>query len=115
MKELEKLTIAPKDEETNKLLLARAESLYAQLNGEAKKTLELMTKQFVGILQKGSKTKAIKAAKGLMRYMDMLEQEYLEHLDMQEDLEEFEKWFDELEEAEEDDTVDDWGKLYYTS
>ena len=26
-----------------------------------------------------------------MRYMDMLEQEYLEHLDMQEDLEEFEK------------------------
>lgn len=115
MKELEKLTIAPKDEETNKLLLARAESLYAQLNGEAKKTLELMTKQFVGILQKGSKTKAIKAAKGLMRYMDMLEQEYLEHLDMQEDLDEFEKWFDELEEAEEDDTVDDWGKLYYTS
>jgi len=113
MKELEKLKISPKDEEENKLLLARAESLYAQLTGDAKETLQTLIYRFNKLLVSGTKGKILKAAKGLKQYMDTMELIYLNKQDIDSDLDGFEEWFDQLEEEEDDGFVEDWGKLYH--
>ena len=115
MKELEKLKIAPKEDEENLLLLTRAEGLYAQLTGDAKETLEEQIKAFNTILSRGSMVKIKKAAKGLRAYLDLLEMTYLAKTDMRDELDEFEKWFDELEQSDDEEEIEDWGKLYYTS
>ncbi len=118
MKQLEKLAIAPKEDEENKLLLERAEALYSQLTGAVKMELFEKIKIFNHILSAGSKIKVKKAAKGLLGYVDMLEKQYLDQANLEDDLDEFEKWFTELEEADELDELedlDDWGKIHYTS
>lgn len=115
MQQLEKLKTAPKDEEANRLLLERAESLFAQLSGGPKQTLYERIVQFNNLLALGSKTKIAKAAKALMGYMDVLESMYLDKAQVEEDLDEFAAWFEQLEASGEDEEIDDWGNLYYTN
>lgn len=107
---LAEMKIAPQEEEANKLLISRAEALYAQLTGEPKDILEAYIKQFIELLDKGSLVVIKKAAKGLMNYMDTMEAIYLNKAEIEDNLDEFEEWFNHLDNAEEDE--DDWGKLY---
>lgn len=115
MKDLEKLKLAPQEEESNKLILSRAEALYAQLTGLPKMILEEQLKRFNLILTNGSKSKIMKASKGLMALMDQLEMLYLQKAEVEDNVDDFEAWFSRLEESEDDEEVEDWGKIYYTS
>lgn len=115
LSKMEHLRIAPKEEEENRLILERSETLYVQLTGNAKKMLEERIKAFHWILETGTTMKRKKAARGLMDFMDMLEQKYYTKIEIDDKMAEFEKWFDTLENSEEDEEIEDWGKLYYTS
>lgn len=77
--------------------------------------LEEQLKRFNLILTNGSKIKIMKASKGLMALMDQLEMLYLQKAEVEDNVDEFEAWFSKLEKAEDDEEVEDWGKIYYTS
>lgn len=113
--DLEKLVIAPKEDQNNQVILARAEGLYAQLNGEAKLTLADHIKVFSKMLESGSKTKIAKASKALMAYMDLCEQLYLQKQELTTDLDDFQAWFASLDSAADDDELDDWGGISFLS
>lgn len=115
MQALEKLVIAPKDDQNNQVILARAEGLYAQLNGQPKQTLANHIKTFTRMLEAGSKAKVLKAAKALMAYMDLCEQQYLQKQDVAEDLDAFQMWFAALDSAGDEDEMDDWMGLGHLS
>lgn len=115
MAELEKLVIAPKDDQNNQLILSRAEGLYAQLSGQPKELLANHIKVFTKMLEAGSKTKVMKASKALMEYMDLCEQLYLQKEDITGDLDEFQSWFTALSNAEDDDDIADWGGMGFLS
>jgi len=115
MQELEKLVIAPKEDQNNQMILARAEGLYAQLNGEAKMTLAEHIKVFSKMLESGSKTKIMKASKALMAYMDLCEQLYLQKEALTEDLDDFQTWFATLDSAADDEEIEDWGGMNFLS
>lgn len=115
MLELEKLVIAPKEDQNNQMILSRAEGLYAQLNGEPKEALAYHIKTFTKMLDMGSKTKIMKASKALMAYMDHCEAVYLQKQAMTEDLEDFQAWFAALGNAEDDEDVADWGGMSFLS
>ena len=115
MQELEKLVIAPKEDQNNRMILDRAEGLYAQLNGEPKSILADYIKVFTKVLDSGSKTKIMKASKVLMAYMDRCEQLYLQQQSMDDDLDDFQAWFSALDGAGDDDEPDDWGSMNFLS
>ncbi len=115
MLELEKLVIAPKDDQNNQLILSRAEGLYAQLNGEPKNKLADHIKVFTKMLDAGSKTKIMKASKALMAYMDRCEQLYLQDNAVSEDLDDFQAWFAALDNAPEDEEPEDWSGMRFLS
>ena len=115
MQELEKLVIAPKEDQNNQMILARAEGLYAQLNGEPKQTLAGHIKTFTKMLDAGSKTRIIKATKALMVYMDRCEALYLQKDAVDDDLDDFQAWFTALENAGDDDDMEDWGRISFLS
>ena len=108
---LEKLTIAPKDDQNNQTVLARAEGLYAQLQGEAKTMLAAYIKTFSGMLENGSKTKIMKASKALMAYMDQCEALYLQKETLSEEIDDFQAWFAMLDNAGDDEEVEDWSGI----
>lgn len=115
MAELEKLVIAPKDDQNNQMILSRAEGLYAQLNGNPKATLAEHIKTFTKMLDMGSKTKIMKASKALMAYMDLCEQMYLQKKELAGDLDEFQSWFASLDSADDGDDIEDWGGMGFLS
>ena len=115
MVQLEKLVIAPKDDQNNQAVLARAEGLYAQLNGNPKTTLAEHIKVFSKMLETGSKTKIMKAGKALSAYMDLCEQMYLQKKEISEDLDEFQAWFAALDSAADDDEIEDWSGMGFLS
>jgi molecular chaperone HscC len=115
MMELEKLVIAPKDDQNNQMILSRAEGLYAQLNGKPKHDLADLIKMFSQMLDSGSKTKIIKASKALMNYMDHCEQLYLQKQDLNDELDDFHAWFANLGNAEDDAEFEDWGGIGFLS
>ena len=115
MAELEKLVIAPKDDQNNQMILSRAEGLYAQLNGNPKATLADHIKTFTKMLDLGSKTKIMKASKALMAYMDLCEQMYLQKKELAGDLDEFQSWFASLDSADDGDDIEDWGGMGFLS
>ena len=115
MLELEKLVIAPKDDQNNQVILARAEGLYAQLNGDPKKKLAEHIKTFTKMLDLGSKTKVMKASKALMAYMDLCEQLYLQDNGLSENLDDFQTWFAALDSADDDADLEDWGGMHFLS
>lgn len=115
IQELEKLVIAPKEDQNNQMILSRAEGLYAQLTGDAKKVLEGHIRTFTKILATGSKTKAMKASKALMAYMDLCEQLYLQKEEVNGDLDDFQSWFAGLNSAEDDEDMEDWGGIGFLS
>ena len=115
MRELEKLVIAPKEDQHNQMILSRAEGLYAQLNGEPKQTLAGHIKIFTKMLDAGSKTRIMKASKALMAYMDRCETLYLQKNVLDDDLDDFQAWFAALENAGDDDDLEDWGSMRFLS
>lgn len=115
MRELEKLVIAPKEDQNNQVILARAEGLYAQLNGEPKENLAVLLKTFSKMLENGSKTKILKASKALMAYMDLCEQLYLQKEDLSDDLDGFQAWFASLDSAGDEEDIPDWGGMSFLS
>jgi len=115
MAELEKLVIAPKEDQNNQMILSRAEGLYAQLNGEPKLLLAEHIKVFSKMLDMGSKTKIMKASKALNAYMDLCEQLYLQKEALTDDLSDFQDWFASLDSAEDDDDIPDWGGMKFLS
>lgn len=115
MLELEKLVIAPKEDQNNQMILSRAEGLYAQLNGKPKETLANHIKLFSKMLDTGSKTKVMKASKALMEYMDLCEQLYLQKEEISGDLDDFQAWFSALDSADDDEALEDWGGMGFLS
>lgn len=111
MAELEKLVIAPKDDQNNQMIISRAEGLYAQLYGEPKIVLAEHIKTFSRMLEMGSKTKVLKASKALMSYMDICEKLYLQKQELNVELDDFQTWFAELENSADGEDMDDWGDL----
>lgn len=112
---LEKLVIAPKDDQANQAIIARAEGLYAQLSGEPKAAMAEYIKGFSKMLDMGSKTKVLKAAKALNAYMDQCEQLYLQKQELTDDLDDFQAWFSALGDAEDDEQIADWSGIGFLS
>lgn len=115
MQELEKLVIAPKEDQNNQVILARAEGLYAQLSGEPKNSLAGHIKVFTRMLENGSKTKILAASKALMAYMDQCEQLYLQKQEVAGAFDDFQAWFASLDSADDGDDIEDWGGMGFLS
>lgn len=72
--ELEYLKIHPREQEENKLLLARGERMYEEATGELRKEIDYHIGEFEQILNKQNKTEIEQARKELKMTLDQLEE-----------------------------------------
>lgn len=77
MKELSYLKIPPREQEANRLVLAKADRLYEELTGDARFSLELAVRKFENALDKRDDELTGEALKELNTLMRTLEEDYL--------------------------------------
>lgn len=80
MEELNYLKIHPRDQEENKLLLARGERLYEEATGELRQEIDLLISDFETVLKKQDKEKIRQKAKELKEALDEMERTMEEDL-----------------------------------
>lgn len=80
MEALNYLKIHPRDQEANKLLLARGERLYEEATGDLRQEIDFLLSEFEAVLKKQDKGKIEQGAKKLKEALDEMEQAMEEDL-----------------------------------
>ncbi len=80
MEALNYLKIHPRDQEANKLLLARGERLYEEATGDLRQEIDFLLSEFEAVLKKQDKGKIEQSAKKLKEALDEMEQAMEEDL-----------------------------------
>lgn len=76
--ELSYLKIPPREEEHNKVLLFKAESLYEENVGDIRRIIELRLRDFEDVLSRQDKLEIEEARKDFKEFLDMIENESVE-------------------------------------
>lgn len=116
LQELEKLKIHPRDQEENKLLLARGEKLFKQSVGQPRSEIEERIKYFEHLLEEQDTYKLVKWHKHLNHYFDQIENYYQQLDEPWENLRQFSDWYEQGEDEQE--ALDDylaWSEQKYLS
>ena len=123
LEELKKLKIHPRDQEENRILLARAERLYKETVGDLRETIEARAKYFHYLLDKQDELRIRKWKKQFTDFLDSTE-EYLASIIYPADsIQNFVEWYeqggvqeeDKPEWQEEEDIYEMWRSGHLTS
>lgn len=105
VKELEAVTMLPQDKEENRILIEKAESLYAQLSGKERESLAFAMENFHRMISGSSLIKTKKAREELEETLQVLENYLYNFSVMEEEISS--DWYKEIMREEQTDDEED--------